>query len=104
MRLAKRLGVDERVILAVSGISARTYSRRRESQEPLTEAESDRLLRIARVAAEAERIFGDPARSRRWLTHESCLLGAKPLDLLGSDIGSREVEAELMRIDSGDFA
>lgn len=102
--LAKRLEVTESDILAVSDISERTYHRRQSCQESLTVAESDRLLRIARVAAEAERVFGNPAKARRWLTAGSSLLGAKPLDLLGFDLGAREVEAELVRIDFGDLA
>lgn len=102
--LAERLGVAESDILAVSDISGRTFHLRQSRQEPLTVAESDRLLRIARVAAEAERVFGNPAKSRRWLTTEHRLLGATPLDLLGFDIGAREVEEELGRIDFGDFA
>jgi len=104
VHLAKRLAVAERELLAVSDISERTYRRRRSRQEPLTSGESDRLLRIARIAAEAERVFGSPAKSRRWLTADSCLLGAKPLSLLGFDMGAREVERELGRIDFGDFA
>ena len=104
VHLAKRLAVAECELLAVSDISERTYRRRQSRREPLTSAESDRLLRIARIAAEAERVFGSPEKSRRWLTADSCLLGAKPLSLLGFDMGASEVERELGRIDFGDFA
>jgi putative toxin-antitoxin system antitoxin component (TIGR02293 family) len=103
-RLAEKLAVSELVVLNVSDISARTFQRRRERQEPLSEAESDRVLRIARIANEAERVFGDSGKARRWLSADNRILGAKPLDLLATDAGAREVEAELIRIDFGDFS
>jgi putative toxin-antitoxin system antitoxin component (TIGR02293 family) len=102
-RLAYKLDVPEFVILDVSGISERTFHRRQQQGEPLTSEEADRILRIARVAGEAERIFGDTEKSRRWLASQNALLGATPLSLLATDAGSRDVEAELMRIDWGDF-
>lgn len=103
-RLADKLDVSEMIILSVSGISERTFHRRQKQGEPLTTDEADRVLRIARVAGEAERVFGDSQKSRRWLARENALLGASPLSLLATDAGSRDVEAELMRIDWGDFA
>jgi putative toxin-antitoxin system antitoxin component (TIGR02293 family) len=75
-----------------------------EHYQPLSEAESDRALRVARIADEAERVFGDSDKARRWLSAGSHILGAKPLDLLATDAGAREVEAELIRIDFGDFS
>jgi putative toxin-antitoxin system antitoxin component (TIGR02293 family) len=103
-RLADKLDVEEVVILSVSGISERTFHRRQKQGEPLTRDEADRVLRIARVAGAAERVFGDAEKSRRWLRRENALLGASPLSLLATDAGSRDVEAELMRIDWSDFA
>lgn len=70
----------------------------------MSEAESDRVLRIARVASEAERVFGDAAKAGRWLSSVCTILGAKPLDLLATDAGACDVEYELMRIDQGNFA
>jgi putative toxin-antitoxin system antitoxin component (TIGR02293 family) len=103
-QLARRLGVDEARVLAVAGIAARTFHRRRQAGATLTSAESDRVLRIARVCGLAERVFGDPDKSNRWLSKDSAVLGAAPLALLATDAGAREVEAELDRIDWGDFA
>jgi len=104
VRLAERLAVSECDILSVSLISEHSYRVRQSRQGLLTAAETERVLRIARVAAEAERVFGSLAKSRRWLTAVSLPLGGKPLDLLGFDVGAREVEEELGRIDFGDFA
>ena len=103
-RLAAKLLVSPETVLYVSDISERTVQRRQTQQQPLTEAESDRVLRIARVAREAERVFGNGEKASRWLSTVSRVLGAKPLDLLGTDAGARDVEYELVRIDHGDFA
>ena len=103
-RLAARLQVAPEVVLEVSDIAGRTFQRRHARQEPLTEAESDRVLRIARVARETERVFGDVAKARRWLSADNRILGGRPLDLLATDAGARDVEYELVRIDHGDLA
>lgn len=103
-RLADRLSVSQETVLIVSDIKLRTFHRRQEKREALTEAESDRIMRIARVAEEAERVFGSGEKSKRWLSTDNRILGARPLDLLATDAGSRDVENELVRIDYGDFA
>ena len=103
-RLAAKLQVAPEVVLEVSDIAGRTFQRRHARQEPLTEAESDRVLRIARVARETERVFGDVAKARRWLSADNRILGGRPLDLLATDAGARDVEYELVRIDHGDLA
>lgn len=102
--LARNLHVSPEVVLKVSKIAPRTYHRRQADQERLTETESDRLLRIARVAMEAEKVFGSQEKSTRWLSTPSSILGAVPLELLATDAGAREVEHELVRIEHGDFA
>jgi len=103
-RLAAKLLVSPETVLYVSDISERTFQRRQAEHKPLTEAESDRVLRIARVASEAERVFGSGEKASRWLSTASRILGAKPLELLATDAGARDVEYELVRIDHGDFA
>lgn len=103
-RLAVKLGATLEQILQITDISARTFHRRQAKKEPLTAAESDRVLRVARVAAEAERVFGSAEKANRWLQSDNRILGAVPLALLASDGGSRDVEQELIRIDFGDFA
>lgn len=104
VRLAEKLAVSQETVLCVSDIAPRTFHRRQEKDEALTATESDRVLRIARVAKEAERVFGSSEKSTRWLSSENRILGARPLDLLATDASAREVESELIRIDYGDFA
>lgn len=102
--LARKLSV-EAVVLRLARIPARTYQRRKGERAALTETEADRVLRVARIAQEAERVFVDAEKARRWLSRPSAVLGGvAPLELLGTDAGARDVEAELTRIEWGDFA
>lgn len=102
--LARRLAVPAEKVLHVSAIPARTFHRRQQLDQTLSPTESDRVLRIARIAREAERVFGSPDKSSRWLSTEHRLLGATPLDLLATDAGTQDVEEELGRIEHGIFA
>jgi putative toxin-antitoxin system antitoxin component (TIGR02293 family) len=103
-RLARKLDVAETRLLDVSSIPTRTFHRRQKLDQPLSATESDRLLRIARVASEAVRVLGSEEKARRWLSKDNRLLGAQPLELLATDGGACAVEAELHRIDWGDFS
>lgn len=82
----------------------RTLARRRMRNEPLSAGESDRALRLERIAQQAERVFGTPEKAQRWLRKESRALdGARPIDLMRSETGAHIVEEELHRIDHGMF-
>lgn len=72
------------------------------SGESLESNEQDALL--ARLMELAEAVFDDTEKAKRWMTTPSLMLGAAPLDLLGSAAGARAVEEELVRIEHGDFA
>ena len=66
---------------------------------------ADRVIRIARVAALAEQIFGDKAKADRWMRKpKRALGGATPLACLASKAGAQHVEEMLYRIDSGFLA
>jgi putative toxin-antitoxin system antitoxin component (TIGR02293 family) len=83
----------------------RTYARRVKRREPLTVEETDRAVRLARVAELAERVFGDKEKAYRWLRKPKRTLGhAAPLTYLASEAGARLVEDMLWRIDYGFFA
>jgi putative toxin-antitoxin system antitoxin component (TIGR02293 family) len=90
-------------VLRIGRIGTRTYRRRCFTGRALTHAESDRLLRIARVARETERVFSDSAKAQRWLTGHQPLLNAVPLDLLMTDLGADAVKDALTRIEFGEF-
>ena len=83
----------------------RTFARRIKRHEPLTVEETDRAIRLARVAELAEQTFGEKAKAYRWLRKPKRALGsATPLAYLASEAGARVVEEMLYRIDSGFFA
>ena len=86
-------------------VPRRTFARRVKRRESLTVEETDRAIRLARVAELAERIFGDKAKAHRWLRKPKRTLGqAAPLTYLASEAGARLVEDMLWRIDYGFFA
>ena len=68
----------------------------------LTPEQSDRLVRVARLLAAAEATFGSQDKAGVWLRRPTtALAGERPLDLLDTDEGAREVETLLGRIGHG---
>ncbi len=68
----------------------------------LTPDQSDRLIRVARVLAAAEEAFGSQEKAGAWLRRPTApLAGERPIDLLDTDEGTREVEMLLGRIAHG---
>ncbi len=86
-------------------IPKRTLARRRAGNDPLTVEETDKAMRLKRIAVIAERVFGDPAKAYRWLRKpKRALNGATPVAFLASEAGARSVEGMLIRIEHGMFA
>jgi len=82
----------------------RTLDRRKKNEEPLTLAESDRVQRLERISAMANRVFDSEEKANRWLRKPCRALdGAVPIDLLTSETGAHMVEEELHAIDYGMF-
>ncbi len=68
----------------------------------LTAEQSDRLIRAARLLANAEDTFGSTEKAGLWLRRPTNALGGeRPLDLLDTEEGAREVETLLGRINHG---
>ena len=86
----------------VIDIKIRTLRRRKEEGR-LEPDESDRLLRLSRVFAQALELFeGDAAAARRWFyTPDKALAGEKPIAFARTELGSREVEALIDRLEQG---
>ncbi len=80
----------------------RTFKRRRDADQPLDPAESDRLVRLVRLVATAAETFGDADKAMAWFARENRALdGQTPLSLADTDLGSRSVETLLGRIAHG---
>jgi putative toxin-antitoxin system antitoxin component (TIGR02293 family) len=91
---------DEEVFALV--LPRRTLSHRRARRERLSVDESDRVVRILRVTAAGESVFGERERFWRWFrTPNSQFDGRTPLSLLTTDAGARVVEDMLVAIDEG---
>jgi putative toxin-antitoxin system antitoxin component (TIGR02293 family) len=74
----------------------------RRTQGTLTADQSDRFVRVARIISLAEDTFANPTKAATWLRRAtSALNGEKPLDLLDTEEGAREVETLLTRIAHG---
>lgn len=86
-------------------ISPRTMHRRKEAGR-LSPEESDRLVRAARVMSRARRLFeNDEKATNRWLsTPQPALAGATPLEYATTELGAREVEALINRLEHGVFS
>ena len=82
----------------------RTLARRKKERR-LHADESDRLLRLGRVAALAEEALGSREKATRWLHETNVALGNEtPLRHLDSDLGARQVEDVLVRISHGVYS
>ena len=83
-------------------IPRRTLVHRKNRQESLTHEESDRAVRVARVIALAEEVFGDDAKAGRWLRKpKERFDGRTPLAVLRTEAGARLVEEWLLQFDFG---
>jgi putative toxin-antitoxin system antitoxin component (TIGR02293 family) len=102
--VAERLALDRREVSETLDLPERTLARRK-NERRLQPAESDRLVRLARVAAQASEVLGDAERASRWLHRPNRALGGvAPLALLDTDVGAQQVEQILGRIEHGVFS
>lgn len=98
----RAFGHTDKEITAIV-IPPRTLAHRRANRETrLSREESDKAVRLARIAALAEIVFGDRAVALRWLREPKAILGgAAPMDRLATGEGARAIEELLYRIDHG---
>jgi len=83
-------------------VPRRTLVHRKTRKEALTQDESDKAVRIARIASMAEEIFGDNAKAGRWLRKAKVRFEQRsPLDMLMTEAGARLVEEMLLQLDYG---
>jgi putative toxin-antitoxin system antitoxin component (TIGR02293 family) len=91
---------DDEIYLLI--VPRRTLTHRRARREALSSEESDRAVRLARIAALGEHVFGASERAWRWLRAAKRQFdGRTPLQLTATEAGARLVEELLYRIDEG---
>jgi len=84
---------------------ARATVHRRKASGHLNADESDKVLRFARLLGQAAKVFGGITGARAWLeTPQYGLAGAVPLAFAGTEVGAREVENLIGRIDHGVYS
>ena len=83
-------------------IPERTLARRLSRGEALTLDEADALARLRRVVAMARRVLGREEAAQEWLRLPNpALSGEVPIRMARTDLGGREVEAVLGRLEHG---
>lgn len=102
IRFRRNLAISLLELAELISIKPRTLTRRKE-QGRLQPEESDRLLRASRIFAQALQLFeGDAKAARRWLkSPQMALSGQRPFDMMKTDIGAREVETLIGRVELG---
>jgi putative toxin-antitoxin system antitoxin component (TIGR02293 family) len=101
--LGKSLNASREDLLNALALSPRTLIRR-QKEGALSSEESDRVLRLARVAAQAEEVLGGREDAVNWLHRANRSLGGhKPLELVRTDAGSELVVDVLGRLENGVF-
>jgi putative toxin-antitoxin system antitoxin component (TIGR02293 family) len=86
------------------GISKATLHRRKAGGR-LDQAESDRVIRFARLMGKAVEVMESEENARQWLTSPQFGLGgAVPLEYAETEVGAREVEDLLGRIEYGVYS
>jgi putative toxin-antitoxin system antitoxin component (TIGR02293 family) len=104
VKLQVTLDVPMEKLMPMLRISKGTWHRRK-AQGKLDPAESDRVVRFARLMGRAIDVLDSESNARRWLTSPQFGLGgAVPLEYAETEVGAREVEDLLGRIDHGVYS
>lgn len=102
--LQASLDVPMEKLFPMLGISKATLHRRKAGGR-LGPAESDRVVRFARLMGTAVEVLESEENARQWLTSPQFGLGgAVPLDYAETEVGAREVEDLLGRIEYGVYS
>jgi len=83
-------------------VPRRTLAHRIARRQPLSRDESDKAVRVARIATMAERAFQDAGKAWRWLRKPKRRFeGKAPMDLLATETGARLVEEMILQFEYG---
>jgi putative toxin-antitoxin system antitoxin component (TIGR02293 family) len=100
-KVTELMGLNRQSMSQVLDVSQRTLSRR----HTLETATSERLFRVVALFQKALQVLGERDEARRWFTTAKKALGGKtPLEFSETEVGAREVEDLLGRIEYGVYA
>ena len=107
--IKERLKLADEEIAGILGMSVRTLSRRRHIKDKedarLNAIESDRLFRLVKIFALAQDVLEDKVQAIKWLHSRQFGLGKRiPLEVIQTEVGAREAEDLLMRIEHGVYS
>lgn len=103
LKSAFRLSTPE--MAALLGLSTSTIERRQKDKKPLDVVSSERLDRVASIAALAQSVFEDQEAASRWLsTPNEGLGGNAPLAQCETEIGANQVRRILHALEWGGAA
>lgn len=95
------IGINKGALSKILDVSPRTLSRR----DTLKSSASERLLRVSALFQQTLEVIGERKEAQRWFTEPKKALGGKtPFELSETDVGAREVEDLLGRIEYGVYA
>ena len=101
-RLKRRLEVSTQELADAALITQRTLARRKKAGR-MQPDESDRLVRLARVFSRAIDLYvGNVDLARAWMMRPNRAFGEVcPIEMVKTDVGAREVENLIGRIEHG---
>ena len=101
--LAETFVLDQSSVARLVGVSTRTLQRiATDKQGRLDAVSSDRIYRLERVYRTAVDAFGDSEKAVGWFKRPNWLFKDQtPLELLDTEAGREQVEAELRKIQYG---
>ena len=98
------LKVTDEELAPLLGISRATFHRRRKAGH-LESPESEKLIRFARLLRRATEVLEEEEAAREWLKAPAVAFGGEsPLSFADTEIGAREVEYLLGRLEHGVFS
>jgi putative toxin-antitoxin system antitoxin component (TIGR02293 family) len=102
--MSQRLDLPLEGLTGPLQLTGRTLHRRMQ-EGTLAQAESERMLALARVYFRAAAVLGEENKARRWLkSNPPALAGRTPLECMQTWLGIRQVERILGRIEGGVYS
>lgn len=96
------LNMPQSQLYEAVGVSRSTMAARIKGNQSLSAAESDKVVRIAKVLARAADVLGDNDQARIWLRREIRSIGGEPpITMLDTEAGYELVMDTLGRIEQG---